>query len=97
MPGFALRMASGGRRLTVHCLYCGAVMSCPPENNIWGWLKKDDVQEFYRTHRDHAGAPPNIVGAVLDFDDGQVEEQEKEELPTMVNLLDMSQRRASNV
>ncbi len=98
MSGLALQVASGGRRLTVHCHYCGAVLPCPPDQpDLWAWLKKDDVREFYRSHREHSGASADeLVGAEIEFDDELIE-TEREELPSMVNLLDMEQRRSSNV
>jgi hypothetical protein len=87
--GFALQVASGGRRLTVHCRFCGQTLACP-ETDLWVWMKRDEVQEFYRAHREHAGAlADKLVGAEIEFDDGLTRKEEKEkELPPLLNLLD---------
>jgi hypothetical protein len=87
--GFALRMASGDRRLTIHCRFCGATLPCPLENDdIWFWLNKDDAQQFYRVHREHAGVlADQLVGAEIEFDDGLTAKKE-EKLPPLMNLLD---------
>jgi hypothetical protein len=86
--GYNLRVASGARRLTVHCRYCGAMLPCPPEeDSIWVWMKKDEVQEFYRFHREHAGAfADRVVGAEIDYDDDLVPNK-KDDLPPLMNLL----------
>jgi hypothetical protein len=84
--GFNLRVASGDRRLTAHCRFCGAVLPCPGDEDFWFWMKKDEVREFYRYHREHAGAfAEALVGAEIEFDDGL---EKKEDLPPLLNLLD---------
>jgi hypothetical protein len=90
MSGFALQVASGGRRLTVHCRYCGETLTCPPEEaDLWFWLAKSEVKEFYRVHREHAGTfADKCVGAEIEFDDRLTPKEEKEELPPLMNLLD---------
>lgn len=90
MSGFSLQLASGARRLTVHCRYCGNTLACPKdEPNIWVWLARDEVKEFYRFHREHAGAlADKLVGAEIEEDDPFAKKQEKQELPALMNLLD---------
>lgn len=88
-PGFSLRLASGARRLTVHCRFCGEKLTCPPdETDLWVWMNKDEVKGFYSAHREHAGEFADAcVGAEIEFDDGLVP-KEKEDLPPLMNLLD---------
>lgn len=88
MPGFSLQVGSGARRLTIHCRYCGATLPCPPEEaDLWVWMKKDDVKEFYRSHREHAGVfADKLVGAEIEFDEDLVPKK-KEDLPPLMNLL----------
>lgn len=86
--GYNLRLASGARRLTVHCYYCGGTLSCPPgEADLWVWVKRDDVKEFYRIHREHAGIlADKLVGAEIEYDDGLLPKQE-DDIPSLMNLL----------
>jgi hypothetical protein len=64
-------------------------MPCPPGEEIWTWLKKNEVQEFYHVHREHAGeSADSCVGAEIEFVDKEESEEEQKELPSLVNLFD---------
>lgn len=55
----AIEFASGGRkrqierRMTLHCRTCRALLPCPPEADMWAWIKSGDVLDFKKAHDGH--------------------------------------------
>lgn len=48
------------RILMLRCR-CGTVISCPQDQDDWGWLRSDQVLQFKADHADHP------VAAYLEF------------------------------